>query len=831
MISKPTILLVSDRDEDALACEQALGSDYLLRTPPSPGEIQDNFESVLPDMTIVTARAAEPEVLAVVGRYRSQAGVRPVPLLVIAEDPSAEGECRLLAEGVDDVLRLPVNAAVLRARVRRCLDRETTAAASERFADYRAVIRQLALSFISMPTADTEAQINTALAMIGRFFAAERTYVFVYDFITRTTSNTHEWCAEGVSPQIDNLKGIPFDAIPEWVAPHSVGQSLFIESVTDLPPGNLRDILEPQGINSLIAVPLMDGNKCQGFIGMDAVGQERRFGVEELEMLRFFAQLLVSINQQRQTDSTLRKLSLAVEQSSEAIIITDVDGKIEYVNETFARQTGFERQDVLGKTPSLLASGKTSPDTYQQMWRALRAGKAWKGQFLNRHKQGHEYYVFSIITPLSNASSEITHFVAVNEDITEKKRIGQELDRHRHQLEELVVQRTLDLQLAKEAAEQASKAKSEFLANMSHELRTPLNSVLGMSEVLQMGDVYGPLNDRQFNALEQIRESGQHLLKLISEILDLSRIEAGKFTLDLRPMDVSEAATGALRLMEQTAQAKNVQLDYRQGVDVPGVTIVADEQRVRQVLFNLLGNAIKFTPPGGQVSLQVRLDRAAQRVLMAVSDTGEGIPLEAQGQLFQPFTQFETSTTKKHAGSGLGLSIVKRLMDMHGGEVTMRSAVGQGSVFTVHFPWKVADRSTAAVTPSRTGPGVNKLVLIVEDNPMNVVPLKDYLEANGYAVQVANDGKQALRLADANAYHAILMDLQMPEMDGLEATRRIRAIPQHAATPIIALTSFATPGDRERCMDAGMTNYMPKPISFRALGELLQSVLKPTTRA
>lgn len=824
--SKPLIVLMSDREADALACQQALEHEYQLHSPPERGSLQDDFESVLPDLVVMTIRSEDPANLATMHRLRPPSRVRPVPLIAIVESPSSEWECRLLAEGADDVLRLPVDAAVLKARIRRCLERETTAAASERFADYRAVIRQLALSFISTSSAETETRVYAALGMVGRFFAADRVYIFSYDFIAGTTSNTHEWCADGVSPEIANLQQIPLEALPEWVGPHSVGQSLFIESVPELPAGNLRDILEPQGINSLIAVPLMDGNKCRGFIGMDTVGVDRQFGVEELEMLRFFAQLLVSLDQRRQTDSTLRKLSLAVEQSSEAIIITDVNGKIEYVNDTFTRQSGFERQEVLGHTPSLLSSGKTSRELYEQMWRALRAGKAWKGQFLNRHKQGHEYYVFSIITPLSNPSNEITHFVAVNEDITEKKRIGQELDRHRHQLEEIVIQRTSDLQLAKEVAEQASKAKSEFLANMSHELRTPLNSVLGMSEVLQMGDVYGPLNDRQFNALEQIRESGQHLLKLISEILDLSRIEAGKFTLDLKPLNAAEAAISALRLMEQTAQAKNIQLDYRQGVDVQGVTIVADEQRVRQILFNLLGNAIKFTPAGGQVSLQLRLDRVAGRVLMAVSDTGEGIPLDAQSKLFQPFTQFETSTTKKHAGSGLGLSIVKRLMDMHGGEVTVRSAVNQGSVFTVYFPWKSVERAVVPSVPAAKGPGADKSVLIVEDNPMNVVPLKDYLQANGYSVDVANDGKQAVNLADLNAYDAILMDLQMPEMDGLEATRHIRGITRHVATPIIALTSFATPGDRERCFEAGMTHYMPKPISFRALGEMLRTTLE-----
>ena len=820
------ILLISDDVSELANCRQALAEEFVIQRGADRGRVQLDPGETLPDLIVIESRGEELDELTLLRSVNPPGRVRPIPIIVVTTNHSAQREALLLTEGADDVLRAPVDDAVLKLRVRRCLERQARASDSERFVDYRALIRQLAISFISTSADDAETGVNAALQMIGTFFFADRAYVFAYDHESRAASNTHEWCANGIAPQIESLQGVPMDAVPEWVEPHMAGRSLVIESVPDLPASNLRDILMPQDINSLIAVPLMDSNECRGFVGIDVVGRKQRFGAEEHEMLLFFAQLLVSVNQRRRTDATLKKLSLAVEQSSEAIIITDVGGSIEYVNDTFVRQTGFERGEVLGRTPAMLASGKTAPQTYEQMWRALRAGKAWKGQFLNRHKEGHEYYVFSIITPLSNSSREVTHFVAVNEDITEKKRIGQELDRHRHQLEELVVQRTSDLQFAKEAAEQASRAKSEFLANMSHELRTPLNSVLGMSEVLQMGDVYGPLNDRQINALDQIRESGQHLLKLISEILDLSRIEAGKFTLDLQAMDVSQAAISALRLMEQTAQAKNIQLDYRQGVEAQGVSIIADEQRVRQILFNLLGNAIKFTPPGGSVSLQVRLDRTAERVSLAVSDTGEGIPLEAQTRLFQPFTQFETSTTKKHAGSGLGLSIVKRLMDMHGGEVTVRSVVGEGSVFTVHFPWKAAARTMTAVDVANPAPGADKTVLIVEDNPMNVVPLRDYLEANGYAVDVANDGKQALAHAAKRVYDAILMDLQMPEMDGLEATRRLRNLAGHDTTPIVALTSFATPGDRERCLAAGMNHYMPKPISFRALGELLKTVVK-----
>lgn len=399
-------------------------------------------------------------------------------------------------------------------------------------------------------------------------------------------------------------------------------------------------------------------------------------------------------------------------------------------------------------------------------------------------------------------------------------------------------QRARELALA---AQRASTAKSEFLANMSHELRTPLNSILGVSELLQSGEVYGDLNERQRLALAQIRESGVILLELLTELLDLSRIEAGKVALAPKLLSVTEIAHAALRLFEEQARSKGVALRYQQTIELQSLFVVADEKRLLQILVNLLSNAVKFTDRGGEVCLQTGLDATQQWVVLSVIDTGVGIAAEAQASIFEPFTQVERSTTRKHAGSGLGLAIVKRLTELHGGQVTVVSAPGRGSTFTVSLPNKLlpgiaaqppAGRDRSAEVPAAAAPPVEvrpaaKRILVVEDNPMNAGPLRDFLLANGFEVELATNGLEALQAADKALYDLVLMDVQMPVMDGLEATRQLRERPAYARTPIVALTSFAMTGDRERCLAAGMTEYLSKPFKFRVLGQLLQKILQP----
>lgn len=392
-------------------------------------------------------------------------------------------------------------------------------------------------------------------------------------------------------------------------------------------------------------------------------------------------------------------------------------------------------------------------------------------------------------------------------------------------------QRTEELRSANTELARAARLKDEFLANMSHELRTPLNAILGMSEVLQEG-IYGPLNVQQAKSVHTIEESGRHLLVLINDILELAKIEAGKIKLDLIPVSANWVGESCLRLVKELAHKKQVKL---QAVFDPNpLTIQADERYLKQILLNLLDNAIKFTPTGGTVELEIKGDPEQQVVNLSVSDTGIGIPAKDMPYLFRIFVQIDGGLNRQHEGTGLGLAMVYRLVKMHGGSISVISNSGQGSCFIVALPWQPAMDSLAdvpldeSVTPPPTQTAAitsEFVILLVDDNQIITETIADYLRAKGYQVILAHNGVQLIEQTREIHPDLILMDIQMPEMDSLEAIRRIRADTEMAKIPIIALTALTRPYDKERCLEAGANDYLSKPISFKGLAATIKAWL------
>jgi signal transduction histidine kinase/CheY-like chemotaxis protein len=422
-------------------------------------------------------------------------------------------------------------------------------------------------------------------------------------------------------------------------------------------------------------------------------------------------------------------------------------------------------------------------------------------------------------------------YEAIQQELTERKRAEEALREERASLARRVEERTAELSVANAELARAVHLKDEFLATMSHELRTPLNAILGLSEALQE-QVYGPLNERQLKSLRGIEESGHHLLALINDILDVSKIEAGKLELEVGPVSVVSVCQASLRLIKQAAHKK--QLRVSSTFDRAVTTLEADGRRLKQILVNLLSNAVKFTPEGGTIGLEVVSDDECQVVHFAVWDTGIGISEEDMGRLFQPFVQLDSSLSRQYTGTGLGLSLVYRLTEMHGGSVSVESEVGQGSRFTVSLPWHPADARlrtidrrprTADEGPLTVSQQPPAIVLLAEDNEESINTLTDYLGAKGYRVVVARDGAEAIERARKERPDMILMDIQMPGMDGLEATRRLRADADLGTIPIIALTALAMPGDRERCLAAGVNEYLSKPVSLKGLVKAMEARL------
>jgi PAS domain S-box-containing protein len=533
---------------------------------------------------------------------------------------------------------------------------------------------------------------------------------------------------------------------------------------------------------------------------------------------------LQDVTELLETRERVNMLSQALEQSPQPMMITNSDASIEYVNEAFVQHLGYRREEIAGRNARTLKTGSTSPEAYEDLWAQLKSGQAWRGKVVNRHHSGELRSAFLTAGPVRDRSGVITHYVCTEEDITDRERMGAELDRHRHHLEELVAQRTAELVQAMQRAEAASRAKSDFLANISHEIRTPMNAIVGLTHLL-LSEAPDAL---QTERLQSIDTAAEQLVAMLTDVLDLSKIEAGRLDIEHARFNLGNVVRSIFNVLWSQAEEKGLIASARIDADIPA-TLRGDALRLGQILLNLLSNAVKFTDHG-TVELRASLARLSPShatLRFEVSDTGIGIDPAHQARLFRPFEQADGSTSRRFGGTGLGLAISSRLVELMGGTIGLNSRPGAGSTFWFELPLEIdtlqadaapARRETFLARPHARQPVAGQpRLLLVDDNRLNRRVSAEMLARHGYTVDQAQNGEEAVALAGAGDYAMILMDLQMPGLDGIAASRLIRKFPRQNGTPILALSGNVLADHRERCLDAGMDDFIAKPVRPDAL--------------
>lgn len=547
------------------------------------------------------------------------------------------------------------------------------------------VVGHIATQFIQSQPSDFGKSIHFALAHMGEIVAADRSYLFSIDYTRQTLSNTHEWCKAGIAPQIDYLQDQPLDNFPWILQKLALREVVSIEQVGNLPPEakGEREILEMQGIFSVLIVPLFATDKLIGFIGFDAVRDTRPWAAEDIILLQVVAEVIASALQRLEAEVKLNeneiRLALAIEATRSGLIEYDIASGSVYLSPHFYAALGVELN-----SPFL---------SLEDLWRYVDpqhrqlASEAFESSLLQNIPIDQPFRILSASgdygwyrirgQPVIHPLTQRVRFVGLIDDITE-------IQQYAETLEAKVLERTAELNSLNAALVQANQRKDEFLANMSHELRTPLGTILNKVEMMNLG-IYGVLTPKQGYSLEVIEQSAHHLLNLINDILDLSKVEAGKIELERTYVNVADICSYTTTFVQDMATKRNISIS----IDVePHISAVfVDERRLVQILVNLLNNAVKFTPQGGSIGIKVTAERKTEQLTFTVWDTGVGIAQEDLERLFQPFVQLDSGLNRNVEGTGLGLALVARLTKVHGGRLNVESTPGKGSRFHVSLPW------------------------------------------------------------------------------------------------------------------------------------------------
>jgi PAS domain S-box-containing protein len=506
--------------------------------------------------------------------------------------------------------------------------------------------------------------------------------------------------------------------------------------------------------------------------------------------------------------------------ASSIVDVTDQNDIIKFVNDNFCKISKYTAEELIGSNHRIINSGFHSKEFMSVLWKTISSGKIWRDELKNRSKDGNIYWVLTTIVPFLNDHGIPYQYMAIRTDITKQKSVEAELIEAR-----IVAELATGMaEEEKSKAQDAMKAKQQFLSNMSHEIRTPMNAIIGFTKVVLKTD----LSAKQKEYLTAIKMSGDTLIVLINDILDLAKVDAGKMKFEQNPFKLSLSLAAMLHLFEAKIQEKNLALDFTYDYKIPEV-LLGDPVRLHQIMLNLLSNAVKFTSKGRvAVKVQTLKEDAEKTVLeFSISDTGIGIPANRIATIFENFQQASSETSRLYGGTGLGLAIAKQLVEAQGGRIWVKSTLGEGATFSFVLSFLKTDAEAAFDAPiAELDTEIKNIkVLVAEDMALNQLLMKTLLDDFGFERDIADNGKIAIEKLQAKSYDIILMDLQMPEMNGFEATEYIRTT-MNSKIPIIALTADVTTADLAKCTAVGMNDYIAKPIDERVLYSKIIGLVK-----